>query len=136
MEIMSLSIGFLVGAFTGAAATYLGNKFTDKRRESELKSANEVKWKDLLQRFPAVLSEMIDDVNNPEFVSTRKFFVKSSGTSVNFKGQCFQYHTDVHSDLLAAINYLEDLGFIEDVTRSNCPTFRMHEHFVDRLRNA
>jgi hypothetical protein len=79
---------------------------------------------------------MADDVSNPEFLSVRKFFVKSSGTSVNFNGQYFEYHTDIHNDLLAAIDYLEDFGFVEDVTRSNCPAYRMHEHFVDRLRNV
>jgi hypothetical protein len=47
MDIVSLLVGFLVGAFTGAAGTYLGNKFTDKRRASELKATDKNNWNNL-----------------------------------------------------------------------------------------
>ena len=136
MDLLSLAIGFVVGTFTGAAGHYLGEKFTDKRRSKELASEYDERWANLTRRFPKVIAEMKEDVQNPNLLAVREFFVKSSGTTVNRSKPCFEYHTDVHTDLGAAISYLEELGFIEDITPGNCPMYRMREHFVDRLRNA
>lgn len=137
MDLLSLAVGFIVGAFTGAAAHYLGEKYTDKRRSIELASEDDERWADLASRFPKVIAEMKADVQRPHSLSTREFFVKSSVThfAANPSAPCFEYHTDVHSDLGAAISYLKELGFIEDITTGNCPMYRMREHFVDRLRN-
>ena len=136
MDLLSLAVGFVVGAFTGAAGHYLGEKFTDKRRSKELASKYDEVWTKLTERFPRVVAEMKNDVEKPNRLSVRKFFVKSSRTTVNMTEPCFEYHTDVHADLSAAISYLEELQFIEDITPGNCPMYRMREHFVDRLRNA
>lgn len=65
----------------------------------------------------------------------REFFVKNSRTTINRDELCFEYHTDVHSDIGAAIRYLKELGYIEDITPGNCPMYRMREHFVDLLRD-
>lgn len=136
MDIFSLTVGFLVGSFTGAASTYLGNKYTDKRRLKETISLEEQRWNNLLKRFPDIIQEMIEDVKNPDFVGARKFFIKESGTSVNRAEPCFEYHTDVHPELNAAIMYLEDIGYIQDITPGNCPMYRFYEDFYDRLKNA
>ena len=135
MDLLSLAVGFVVGTFTGAATHYLGEKYTDKRRSIELASKHDELWADLVRRFPRVIAEMKEDVQKPNLLANREFFVKSSGTSVNRSKPYFEYHTDVHSDLGAAISYLQELGFIEDITPGNCPMYRMREHFVDRLRN-
>jgi len=135
MDLLSVAVGFIVGAFTGAAAHYLGEKYTDKRRSIELASEHDERWADLARRFPRVIAEMKENVQKPNLLATREFFVKSSGTKVNRSESYFEYHTDVHSDLGAAISYLKELGFIEDITTGNCPMYRMREHFVDRLRN-
>jgi hypothetical protein len=138
MDLLSLAVGFVVGAFTGAAAHYLGEKYTDRRRSIELASKHDERWADLSRRFPRVIAEMKEDVQKPNLLATREFFVKNSGThfTVNRSAPCFEYHTDVHSDLGAAISYLQELGFIEDITPGNCPMYRMREHFVDKLRNT
>ena len=60
--------------------------------------------------------------------------MKSSRTTVNRDEACFEYHTDVHKGIGAAVSFLEDLGYIEDITLGNCPMYRMREHFVDLLR--
>lgn len=136
MDSLSLAVGFVVGAFTGAAGHYFGEKYTDKRRSIELASEHDELWVDLARRFPQVIANMKADVQKPDSLTTREFLVKSSGTQVNRSAPCFEYHTDVHSDLGAAISYLQELGFIEDITPGNCPMYRMREHFVDRLRNG
>lgn len=136
MDIFSLAVGFVVGAITGAAGHYLGEKYTDQRRSKELASALDKDWADLEERFPNIIAEMKEDVKKYEFVNVRKFFVKSSRTTVNRSEPSFEYHTDVHSDLHAAIARLEERSYIVDITPGNCPMYRMKEQFVDKLRNA
>lgn len=136
MDSLSLTVGFVVGAFTAAAGHYFGEKYTDKRRSIESASEHDEHWADLARRFPQVIAKMKADVQKPDSLTTREFFVKSSGTTVNRSESYFEYHTDVHSDLGAAISYLQELGFIEDITLDNCPMYRMREHFVDKLRNT
>jgi len=136
MDPFSLAVGFVVGAFTGAAGHYLGEKYTDKRRRKEHASEEDRIWEDLVSRFPKIIAELKEDARKPEFQSVREFFVKSSRTKVNRSEPYFEYHTDVHTDLGAAIAQLERLGYIEDVTPGNCPMYRMTEEFVDKLGNA
>jgi len=136
MDPQSLITGFLVGAFTGAAATYLADKYTDKRRSKESLKKEELLWKDVNQRFPKLIAEMIEDFQKPEFSGVRKFFVKSQNSMINSTEIHFEYHTDVHSDISAAMLYLQDIGYIEDITPGRCPMYRMYEHFVDRLKSA
>ncbi|SFC39778.1 hypothetical protein SAMN05660443_2513 [Marinospirillum celere] len=135
MDIFSLTVGFVVGAITGAAGHYLGEKYTDKRRSKELASAVDEEWADLEKRFPKVIAEMKENAKHTDFVSVRYFFVKSSRTTVSRSEPAFEYHTDVHSDLSAAIAHLEEIGYIVDVTPGNCPMYRMREQFVDKLRS-
>jgi len=73
---------------------------------------------------------------DPDMVSVRHLFVKTSGSVLNASSSHFEYHTDVYPDIEAAIAQLERLGFIEDVTRGNCPKYRMTEEFFDQLRRT
>ncbi|POP51536.1 hypothetical protein [Zhongshania marina] len=134
MDPFTLVVGFVVGAFTGAAGHYLGAKYTDKRRIKESSSNRQAQWDEVKNRFPAIIAEMMEDAKHPELQGVREFFVKSSRTSVNRDEPCFEYHTDVHEDIGPAVSYLEELGYIEDVTPGNCPMYRMKEHFIDLLR--
>jgi hypothetical protein len=136
MDLFTLAVGFVVGTFTGASGQYLAAKYTDKRRSKEASSAQRDRWSDIEKRFPAIIEEMKEDAKNPELQSVREFFVKSSRTTVNRDEPCFAYYTDVHNDIGAAVRYLEEQGYIEDVTPGNCPMYRMREHFVDQLRNS
>lgn len=136
MDLITLTVGFVVGAFTGAAGQYLGAKYTDQRRAKELSSVQNKKWVDLEVRFPNVIREMKKDVKNPVFLSVREFFVKSSRYTVNRSEPFFEYHTDIHSDISAAVQYLVELGYVVDITPGNCPMYRMKEHFIDQLRHS
>lgn len=136
MDLFTLAVGFVVGTFTGASGQYLATKYTDKRRSKEASSAQRDQWNDIEKRFPAIIEEMKEDAKNPELQSVREFFVKSSRTTVNRDEPFFAYYTDVHNDIGAAVRYLEEQEYIEDVTPGNCPMYRMREHFVDQLRNS
>lgn len=136
MDLFASAVGFVVGTFTGAAGQYMAAKYTDRRRSKEASSAQRRQWAEIENRFPAIIEEMKEDAKNPEFQNVREFFVKSSRTTVSRNEPCFEYHTDVHSDIGAAIRYLEELGYIEDITPGNCPMYRMREHFIDQLRHS
>jgi hypothetical protein len=136
MDLFTLTVGFVIGAFTGAAGSYLGNKYTDKRRSKECENIDDELWNNLVNRFPIIIQEMIDDVNNPDFVGARKFFVMESNEMITKTEASFEYHTDVHPELCAAIMYLEDINYIQDITPGNCPMYRFYEHFYERLKNA
>ena len=97
--------------------------------------ANDVTWFEIERRFPVLIAEMKEDFANPENINVRKFFIKSSKTSVNKSEHCFEYHTDVHPNLTAAISYFEDLGLIQDITPGNCPLYILKENFVDYLQS-
>jgi hypothetical protein len=136
MDLVTLTVGFVIGAFTGAAGQYLGAKYTDQRRAKEASSIQNKKWADLEMRFPNVIREMKKDVQNADFLSVREFFVKNSRTTVNRSEPFFEYHTDIHSDISAAVQHLVELGYIVDITPGNCPMYRMKEHFIDQLRRS
>lgn len=134
MDLLSLAVGFLIGGFTGATGTYLGNKFTDQRRASEAKKFADADWQKLKKKFPAIIDEMIEDINGQNSIGVRKFFVTQKGVRINKSEPAFEYYSDVHPDLHAAIMYMEDLGYIEDITPGNCPMYRFYEHFYDLLK--
>jgi hypothetical protein len=102
----------------------------------ELSNNNDEEWNNLIKKFPTIIREMATDVKNPDFVGVRSFFVKKSNLMVNSSEPRFEYHTDVHPDLSAAIFYLEDIGYIQDITPGNCPMFRFYESFYDKLYNS
>lgn len=136
MDLTSILIGFLAGTATGAAGTYLADKYTDKRREMHRSKEDNRLWKDIEGRFPAVISEMREDFRHEKNSNIRAFFVKDSRTSIGFLSEpCFEYNTDKHENLLAAIYHLEQHGFIKDITPGNCPMYRIREKLVDALIN-
>ena len=64
----------------------------------------------------------------------RVFFAKESNTVLGFVSEpCFEYHTDKHPDLRAALHYLEERGFIKDITPGHTPMYRVQEKLVDAL---
>lgn len=134
MEPLSLFTGFLVGAFTGAAGTYLSDKYTDKRRDIESRKAEEKTWESVCKRFPKLIKEMQEDFKDPENSGVRRFFITERNRSINASEKSFAYYKSDHPDISAAMLYLEDVGYIQDITPSNCPMYRMYEHFVDRLK--
>ena len=134
MDGFSLLVGFVVGSATGAAGGYFAEQFTDVRRKKKEIKEKELLWQEIESRFAELINEMRVDFSDPEHRNTRAFFVKSSKTSIGMLSEpCFEYHTDKIDNLLAAVLFLEREGFISDITPGNCPMYRMHEHFVDRL---
>lgn len=134
MDFLSLTIGFVTGALTGAAGSYLGNKYTDKRRASEANARPHNNYEYLRNKFPELIQEMINDINNPTFTNIRVFFVKNKSTILNFNEPHFQYFTDDHPNIQSAMSSMQVFGFIKDITPGNCPKYLISEQFYDLLR--
>jgi hypothetical protein len=134
MNIVSALVGFLIGTATGAAGQYFADKYTDQRREQKEAKDHARLWQDIEQRFPAVIAEMRSDFSPQENRHVRVFFVPESNTTLGFVSEpCFEYHTDKHPELRAAVALLEQHGFISDITPGNCPMYRVKEKLVDAL---
>jgi len=135
MDVISLSVGFLVGALTGATGNYLADKYTDRRRDKKSEKEQQKLWVDIENRFPSVISEMREAFRSNDGAYVRAFFVKKSTTSIGFLSEpCFEFHTDIYPELNAAVLHLERHGFIKDITPGNCPMYRVHEELIDWLQ--
>ena len=78
MDFLSLSIAFLLGAFTGAAGNYLADKFTDARREKKEAAALKRLWRDIEAKFPEIINEMRSDILSTQGKGVRAFFLKKA----------------------------------------------------------
>ena len=134
MDFQSLAIGFLTGAVTGAAGNYLADKYTDTRRRKEEERETKRFWRDVESRFPKIIQEMKSDLRQEGMSGARVFFVKESYTMIGCPSEpCFEYHTDKHEDLRAAVHLLLDNSLLKDITPGNAPMYRMSERLVDFL---
>lgn len=130
-EIITYCITFLAGVFTGAAASYLGNKYTDRRREQETRKKKRSKFREVQQQMPELIAEMHKDLDNPELQCIREFFVSKREYILNPGGPCFVYYENNHPNLQGKVHILENSGYVIDVTPGNAPKYRMTEEFVN-----
>jgi hypothetical protein len=134
MDWFSVAVGFLIGTATGAAGSYLADRFTDQRRD--LKAAKEQVrvWKDIERRFPTLIEEMRKDFSGESGKKVRAFFVTSSRHTMGMKSEpSFEYYDDVHTEIKPALLLLEKHGYITDITQRDTPFYRVDESLVDRL---
>ena len=137
MDFLSVTVGFLIGTATGAAGTYYGNKFTEKRQIKQKLSKEKSLYKKLWLDHPKLLEEMKIDANNPDFIHHRNFWLLKSTWSFNHDGPFLSYHFDDHNDLQQQIQILESHGLITDVSEpgKSVQKYRFEEHFFEHLRN-
>ncbi|MEN5347404.1 hypothetical protein ABE599_27135 [Achromobacter mucicolens] len=134
MDILSLALGFLIGTATGAAGNYIADKYTDVRREKKATKERMKLWRDVEARFPEIIAEMRADFSSSEGRGVRAFFVKESNTLIAFTSEpSFEYHTDKHPNLRAAVLLLAHHGFVSDMSLGKTPMYRVHESLVDQL---
>ena len=119
---------FLAGTATGAAGQYFAMKFTDKRHEKERGRKTKHAWRTFEKQFPELAAEMREDYARPNNKFVRAFFVKHSKETLNGSSEpFFEYHTDKHPNIHAAMLHLEQNGFVSDITPGNCPMYRVHD---------
>lgn len=130
---ISHSITFLIGAATGAAGTYLADKFTDQRRDKEEQSKAKRLFEETARKMPDLIAEMRMDLSQPEHATFREFFVIDKGISLWASPNSLVYEEHNGNDYLNKVRILESCGYVIDVTPHNAPMFRMREHFVEFL---
>jgi hypothetical protein len=134
-DLTSTLVGFLVGAATGAAGTYLANKYTDRRREKEADTHVKRRFLAVKEQMPELIAEMKSDLAGDGNSHIREFFVLPN-KRVRLGGSekpRFIYYEDQHENLRGKLDVLENEGYIMDVTPKNTPIFRMSEEFVELL---
>lgn len=143
-DFLSASIGFvcgivatfagqyLLGALTGATGNYLGDKYTDRRREQEARKAELKSFREIEQKMPELITAFRESLKSHPLI--REFFVLSSRqVCVGSNMPRFAFYEDENADLRSKIALLESQEFVMEVTRKDTPTYKMTEEFVALL---
>lgn len=135
LDYLSVCIGFLIGTATGAAGTYFGNKYTDKRKIKENKNEIEDFYKNLWKMHKPLLSEMKVDMENPDLTFHREFFILSRSWGFNHAGKFIGYYLEEHDQLEQQIRKFEAQGLVSDITEfgKNVKKYQFSEFFVEQL---
>ncbi len=120
---------------TVAAGTYLAEKFTDRRRESETAHSASRLLRLTDGEMPQLFAEMRADLVEPEFAGIRDFFVlPNRNVTMSAGGNILTYFEDEHQNLSGKLATLEERGYIRDITPGNAPKYRMSHDLITYLR--
>lgn len=135
MDYISLAVGFLVGSATGAAGTYFGNKYTDKRKQKEQENDTARFFDDLWSTHQTLLTEMKQDLLNPDYEFHREFFILSKSLCFNHRGKYLAYYVEDHNNLEQQVKIIESHGLVANVTEygKNVQKYQWSELFAKHL---
>jgi len=124
-------IVYLAGILTGAAGSYLGNKFTDRRRDQEEKRKEKRQFLEVVSQMPDLISEMKNDLSDPNQELIREFYVAKKVWTIIFGDERrFIYYEEEHPGIWEKVNVLDNLGYVAEVESGTAPIYRMTEDFV------
>jgi len=128
-------VTFVGGAIVGGAGQYLADRFTDQRRKQDSTSEAQKKFVQVKAAMPALVAEMLQDLNNDQSQSIREFVVTpNKRVTFNSSKPRFIYYEDDLNGLRLHVDRLFEGGYLDDVTVGNAPIYRMREHFVVLLK--
>lgn len=134
-QIVSHGIAFLVGIAVGAAGHYFGEMYTDRRREQEAQDDETRAFRRLAEQMPDLLRAMKADLEGEPTGLVREFFVLSTpGVSLGFARPHFRYNESEIANLPEKVELLVGASFVDDITGTGAPKYRLSEDFVERLR--
>lgn len=135
MDYFSLTVGFLVGSATGAAGTYFGNKYTDKRKQKEQVNETALFFDDLWSKHQTLLTEMKQDLLNPDYEFHREFFILNKSGCFNHRGKYLAYYVEDHTNLEQQVKILESHGLVTNVTEfgKNVQKYQWSELLAEHL---
>lgn len=133
-----MDISFLFGFLTGCLATGLGGwqvqKYTTNRKGALAIKNKKILDLDLLfQDYPHFMGLIKNDINNLVYKNVREFFVVDKEALINSSVPRFRY--ELTPDIMAPLNRLEELGFIEKL-KNNCLHYKIEEEFIQQLRKG
>lgn len=134
-DLVSTCGGFLLGAITGAAGAYYGDKFTDQRRKQEQKRETNLAFAAVCKQMPELIAEMTEDLTREPQV--RDFYVLPTGAMLGGSSTpAFAYTDQPDARVRAWVSILENHGYVRDITPKNAPMYRMTEEFVVLVKSA
>jgi hypothetical protein len=128
-----IALAYAAGIVTETARSYFSDRLTDRRRDREAKTKELEQFQSVVNQMPDLISEMKNDLSNPEQSLIREFFLSKKSYSLNPGGPAFIYYVDDHQGLQSKIHILENNGYVKDITPGNAPMYRMTEDFVRLL---
>ena len=105
-DIITHLVAFLVGALTGAAGVYLGNKYTDRRREGEARKKEREQFQSVRDQMPQLIAEMKEDLSKPGQQLIREFFLSRRERTLNPGSPCFIYYEIDHENIQGKVHIL------------------------------
>ena len=128
---------FLGGTAVGAAASYMADRFTDRRRKSEVASEAKQRFSKIRDLLPDLAAELKTDLSQPDNRLVREFVVLSNErVSFNHDRPRFEYYESNHPEIQNQVRLLVDAGYVRNVSTTNYPVYRMSDEFVDYLNET
>lgn len=130
-------ITFLAGTAAGAAGTYMADRFTDQRRKQSAFREARKSYETIRAKMPELIQEMKLDLSNPEFQTFREFVIlPTERTTFNHDKGRFEYYESAHPNAKTQVALLESVGYVQDISKTNWPIYRMSEAFVNLLTES
>lgn len=128
-------VTFLGGASIGAAGTYMADRFTDQRRNSESQAMNRSRFDQLNHLMPEFFSEIRVDLNAHPEKAIREFVIlPSSSVTFNHGQPRFQYYESQYPALRNYVSLLAESGYVDVVRPTGTPIYRFCDDFVTFLQ--
>ena|GEM_PF-2866910 len=104
---------------------------TDRRRKKERQREAEDAYRRLAGQMPELIAEM--GRNLREHPLWREFVLRRKDDGFTSRSPVLSYYYQDHAELDAKVRLLKDRGFVDDITLTNTPRYRMAEGFVELL---
>lgn len=132
----TMSLTFIWGLITGLLITTLGQycaqKLTDYRRRSEKTKNKKLDLDKLFNEYPDFMTTLKNNINDPEYINVREFFVVDKNALLNSSLVRFRY--ELSEAIYPVLKRLEELGCIEKL-ENNCLLYRIKEDFYIQLKS-
>jgi len=124
------------------AQMYFSGEFKTALEDAELsffEAVSETELNSFLKaakKMPKLIAEMREDIASDDSGVVREFIVlPGKGVIFNSRKPRFAYYEDEHENLLNKIDILDEYGFLQDVSVSDTPIYRMTEEFLELLKD-
>jgi len=127
-------LSFLGGTAVGAAGKYIADLFTDQRKKKEAAAEANAAFKKLIGAMPELIDEIRADLIREAEMHIRELVVLPNNRVIfNSDRPRFAYFESEHVGLKDKCETLARAGYLECVKPGPTPTYRLEEHFVERL---
>jgi hypothetical protein len=130
-------VSFLSGAGVGAVGTYMADRFTDRRRESEETREANVKFERISKLMPDLITELRMDLAVNKHLVIREFIILSSERIIfNHDKPRIEIYETKHPAAKNQVGLLIGEGCVEVVVNASTPIYKLKESFVKKLERA